>query len=78
MKTLIETKTNKLTKFKFVFDDSTQSILDSNDFREAAILAMAARIRSKKTKKIVGMWSKNEAGQWEHVVQQSVNISLTN
>ncbi len=77
MKSLVLTNLTKQTKFKFVFDDSTQSILDAPDFRDAAVLAIANRIKSKKTKKIVGMWSKGESGQWEHVVQQSVNITLS-
>lgn len=73
--TLIETK-NKTTKFKFVFDDATDSRVEAFDFREAAILALSNRIRNKKSKKIIGMWSQDESGGWNHVVQDSITYSL--
>lgn len=65
-------KNNKL-KFKFVFDDASVSLQDADNFNEAAILVISNRIRSSKTKKLVGAWVNTE-GKWEHVIQKTVSI----
>lgn len=77
-KSLVITLNNPL-KYKFVFDDATTSFQDAEGYREATILIMANRIRSKKTKKILGCWVKNsDTKEWDHVTQESVTIQLKN
>ena len=72
---LIVTKTNKL-KFKFVFEDASVAIQDAESYRDATILTIANRIRANKTKKLIGAWARDEAGGWQHVVQDQVVIQL--
>ena len=66
---------NNMEKFKFIFEDSTTALITAENYRDAAILAMANRIRSNKTRKIVGGWA-SEAGSWTKIAQNQVTFPL--
>lgn len=73
---MIVTKNSNI-KFKFVFDDSSVSLLSAKNYKNAAIVAVANRIRANKSEKLVGAWSKDEAtNQWAAVVQNNVTITF--
>lgn len=60
------------SKFKFIFEDSQTSIVNGKDYREAAILVAANRIRAKKN----GAWAQS-GKNWEVVKQDSVTLQLS-
>lgn len=66
----------KKIQFKFVFTDAATSIINAENYTDAAILAMSARIRAAKSKKLVGAWSKDEQGSWNHVIQKDLKLDF--
>lgn len=66
-----------MSKFKFIFEDSATAIITAEDYRDAAVLAMANRIRAKKSKTLCGMWAFDEENKtWERAKQNQVSFAL--
>lgn len=67
---------NSLENFRFIFEDGTTVNIKAENIDKATVLAMADRIKRKKTTSLLGVLARNSDGVFQAVQKDSVTISL--